>query len=248
MYLDLGVNQLSGSIPISLGSLTNLQQLWLYGNQLSGSIPTQLGNLAHLVALDLSQNQLTGSIPTQLGSVTNLQYLGLNGNMLSGGIPTSLESLTKLLAGQSDLRYNALYSTDATLTTFLNGKQYGGDWESTQTVAPAGVAAGATTATSVALSWTPIAYTGDSGGYQAYYSTASGGPYTSSGITVDKTSTWIEASGLTPDTTYYFVIRTITNPSDNNQNTVVSGPSAEVSARTAVSRLRGVRRHVKRAP
>ena len=41
-------NQLSGTIPTSLGSLTNLTELYLNNNQLSGTIPASLGNLTNL--------------------------------------------------------------------------------------------------------------------------------------------------------------------------------------------------------
>ena len=37
-FLDLTDNQLSGEIPAELGSLPNLQSLWLQGNQLSGEM------------------------------------------------------------------------------------------------------------------------------------------------------------------------------------------------------------------
>ncbi len=40
--LGLNNKQLTGSIPSSLGSLTNLQSLWLNNNQLTGSIPAAL--------------------------------------------------------------------------------------------------------------------------------------------------------------------------------------------------------------
>ena len=95
-HLTLGNNELTGSIPSSLGSLTNLQELRLDENQLTGSIPSSLGSLTNLQELDLTANQLTGSIPSSLGSLTNLQRLWLWYNELTGSIPSSLGSLTNL--------------------------------------------------------------------------------------------------------------------------------------------------------
>ncbi len=95
--LFLWENQLSGTIPTELGSLTNLTHLWLDGNQLSGGIPSALGSLTNLGNLRLDGNQLTGEIPSELGSLTNLTHLRLDGNQLSGGIPSELGSLTNLV-------------------------------------------------------------------------------------------------------------------------------------------------------
>ena len=71
----------------------NVVGLGLSGNQLSGTIPSSLGNLANLQDLDLSANQLSGSIPSSLGNLASLQYLGLEENQLSGSIPSSLGNL-----------------------------------------------------------------------------------------------------------------------------------------------------------
>jgi Leucine-rich repeat (LRR) protein len=95
-WLYLYSNQLSGSIPPQLSNLANLQGLWLYNNQLSGSIPPELGNLANLRELYLYSNQLSGSIPPQLGNLANLQELLLDSNQLSGSIPPELGNLASL--------------------------------------------------------------------------------------------------------------------------------------------------------
>ena len=94
--LSLNSNQLTGSIPIELGSLANLTVLSLWSNQLSGPIPAKLGNLANLTYLHLGYNQLTGSIPAELGDLTNLTRLGLHNNQISGAIPTELGNLANL--------------------------------------------------------------------------------------------------------------------------------------------------------
>ncbi|MCY4647934.1 MAG: hypothetical protein OXE73_13795 [Gammaproteobacteria bacterium] len=42
---------------------------WLNDNNLSGSIPPELGSLSSLHVLDLDENRLTGSIPPALGDL-----------------------------------------------------------------------------------------------------------------------------------------------------------------------------------
>lgn len=106
--LFLPVNRLTGSIPSELGNLKNLENLMLYYNQLSGSIPVELGNLTKLIFLELFNNQLSGTIPSELGNLVNLTYLTLNWNEnLSGTIPPELGNLR-------NLEYLAIYSTNVT--------------------------------------------------------------------------------------------------------------------------------------
>ncbi|CDP11201.1 unnamed protein product [Coffea canephora] len=58
LFLVLSQNYLAGSIPKSLGNLTNLMHLYLFDNQHSGSIPKNLGDLKFLVDMELGKNQL----------------------------------------------------------------------------------------------------------------------------------------------------------------------------------------------
>ena len=72
--LDLGYNQLTGSIPPEIGNLTNLTYLNLRSNQLTGSIPPEIGNLTNLTELVLFGNELTGEIPESICELTNLNW------------------------------------------------------------------------------------------------------------------------------------------------------------------------------
>ena len=227
-YLALDYNGLSGSIPSSLGNLVNLGYLCLWSNFLSGSIPSSVGNLGRLYSLDLRANLLSASIPSSLGNLSNLTSLRLSANQLSGDIPMELTSLSAL--SDLDISYNALYASDQTLITFLNGKQAG--WASTQTVAPGGVSAVAQSSSSILVSWTPIAYGADAGRYEVYQSTASGGPYALAGSTSSKYAASLLLTGLNPATQYYIVVQAVTDPNPQNQNSVASEYSSEVFATT----------------
>ena len=94
--LFLGFNQLSGTIPVEIGNLTSLIALFLGGNQLSGTIPVEIGNLTSLRSLTLGGNQLSGTIPVEIGNLTSLRSLTLGGNQLSGTIPVEIGNLTSL--------------------------------------------------------------------------------------------------------------------------------------------------------
>ncbi|GJP66264.1 hypothetical protein CLOP_g23155 [Closterium sp. NIES-67] len=89
-------NQLSGTIPDSLGHLRGLTHLILMDNLLSGSIPTALASLPKLRAIMASSNQLSGSIPAALGDLLQLDYLDLSGNQFYGTVPSTLSDLSKL--------------------------------------------------------------------------------------------------------------------------------------------------------
>ena len=83
------------------GVFTNAQghvnALFLLSNELSGTIPSSLGNLSNLVILDLRDNELSGTIPSSFGNLTKLEWLILAFNNLSGTIPSSFGNLSNLI-------------------------------------------------------------------------------------------------------------------------------------------------------
>ncbi|KAK1409302.1 hypothetical protein QVD17_35828 [Tagetes erecta] len=93
--IDLGVNQLGGVLPNSLGNFSSkLSYLAIDTNYISGNIPSSVGNLLGLTTLVLNQNNLTGIIPESIGKLQNLQILYLNFNYFYGVIPRSIGNLS----------------------------------------------------------------------------------------------------------------------------------------------------------
>ncbi|PIA40800.1 hypothetical protein AQUCO_02400103v1 [Aquilegia coerulea] len=95
----LSMNNLTGAIPTSIGKLNQLRQLFLGFNLLSGYIPSSLGNLTQLITLNLRSNNLNGSIPPTLGKCHSLALLDLTRNNLVGAIPIQVVSLSSLTIG-----------------------------------------------------------------------------------------------------------------------------------------------------
>ena len=88
--LDLDYSGLIGEIPPEIGSLINLERIFLGNNQLFGTIPSELGNLTNLYFLDLSSNLLSGLIPE---SICNLEwnFSMIHNNQLCPPYPECIE-------------------------------------------------------------------------------------------------------------------------------------------------------------
>lgn len=84
--LLLSGNQLTGSLPYSLSTLTLLSDLILNNNQLTGAIPDIFLGLTGLVNLDFSSNNFSGPLPASMSDLTSLSSLHLQNNMLSGTV------------------------------------------------------------------------------------------------------------------------------------------------------------------
>ncbi len=94
--LDLGGNQISGSIPEEIEQFISLDTLGLDDNMLSGTIPSKLGNLSSLKSLDISGNEFSGSIPSELWNLTNLISLGISDIDLPVNLPPEIGNLINL--------------------------------------------------------------------------------------------------------------------------------------------------------
>jgi Leucine-rich repeat (LRR) protein len=91
-WLVTGNVMLQGSLPASIGNLTNLELLSISNNasspgNLSGSIPAEIGSLQKLNSISIRNQKLTGNIPHQIANLSNINSIDLANNSLEGEIP-----------------------------------------------------------------------------------------------------------------------------------------------------------------
>eukprot|EP01041_Mallomonas_annulata_P014678 gene14678-31210_t len=85
-YGALGTHSISGTIPKSIGFLTELTRLSLSFESFTGTIPLLIRTLTKLNYLQLSNNQITGTIPTGIGALTLVSILDLSHTKLTGTV------------------------------------------------------------------------------------------------------------------------------------------------------------------
>lgn len=120
--INIDSNNVQGSIPKEIGSLSRLFELDIDSNRLSGEIPTSIGDLSLLVYLDLDDNNLQGQVPEEIYSLSLLRSIDLDTNLLTGTISSKIGELNSLLIVQYD--YNMLTGQIPTEVASLSKLSY----------------------------------------------------------------------------------------------------------------------------
>ncbi|CDP19501.1 unnamed protein product [Coffea canephora] len=121
MYMRLGENSFSGSLPPEVGKLIHLADFNVSHNQFSGDIPISLADCSDLENLFMQANFFQGTIPPNLASWKSIQQLDLSSNNLTGPIPKELEKLQYLR--YLNLSYNDIKGEIPNTGIFSNASQ-----------------------------------------------------------------------------------------------------------------------------
>jgi len=113
--LLLSYLNLNGTLPASLGLMTEMQEMYMTDNKLEGHLPTSLCNMSQLQTFDAAFNNFTGVLPNCVAALTNLVKLDLRNNHITGSIPPGFGSL---------LRLQHLFLSDNKLTGTIPGELY----------------------------------------------------------------------------------------------------------------------------
>ncbi|XP_078160318.1 leucine-rich repeat protein kinase family protein isoform X2 [Carex rostrata] len=125
-------NQLTGTIPASLGFVQTLEVLRLDRNSLTGSVPSNLNNLTKVNELNLANNELSGPLPDLYG-MNQLNYVDLSNNSFdpseSPAWFSELQSLTALIIQSAGLKGEvppALFSIPPLQQVILDDNAFNG--------------------------------------------------------------------------------------------------------------------------
>jgi Leucine-rich repeat (LRR) protein len=101
--LEIVSNNMSGTIPASIGKLTELTRLRLIGDEnpvkvvdIHGTIPAELWNCTKINVLQLKFTNLSGNIPEGIEKMVNLSEINFQQSYLGCEIPAALFNLPNL--------------------------------------------------------------------------------------------------------------------------------------------------------
>jgi leucine-rich repeat protein SHOC2 len=244
--LYLGDNQIA-SLPTGISGILNLEYLYLNGNQLS-ALPGEFSDLQQLRNLYLNRNRFT-SFPTLLLGLPTINLLGLSENQITT-IPPEIGNLAASSLGLASNRinslpieilnsgissltvdWNAIKADDPALWWYLYN--FNPNWTASQTISPDALEYERISDRTAMMTWWPIDYTVDPGGYEVLYRENGSSTWLSAGWTPSKFVTRFPVTNLSPGTGYEVAVRSFTYPHLFNDNYVESLESQPLSAATS---------------
>ena len=92
--LHLSNGEHTGTLPTEFGAFQHVKRIELYKNYgIIGTIPSEIGSLSNLEYLYLHETNLSGSIPSSLGKLSKLKELFVDDTKISGEIPKDVCNL-----------------------------------------------------------------------------------------------------------------------------------------------------------
>ncbi|KAL2919146.1 hypothetical protein HK105_201419 [Polyrhizophydium stewartii] len=117
--LDLGFNELGGTLPGWIGDMPSIKSLGLAFNAFKGTVPASLARAQSMVSIELQGNSgLRGRIPDELAGLKSLHSLDLHMTELSGGPFSGVDAFPALTSINIA---NTAFSPNA--FAFLAGRQ-----------------------------------------------------------------------------------------------------------------------------
>ncbi len=92
----LNSNGLSGSLPQTIGNLSELKRFWVNVNSLYGELPASIYSLNKLTQLNLAANDFTGPLDPRVGGMDALGLLRIGGNEFDVPLPIEIGNLENL--------------------------------------------------------------------------------------------------------------------------------------------------------
>lgn len=92
--LDLGFNDLTGTLSDGLWSMPSLRRVAFPSNMMNGTLPDSLGE--QLEQVNLEMNQFSGALPVNLDDAQGLVEMNVRDNSFTGGVPESWAGLANL--------------------------------------------------------------------------------------------------------------------------------------------------------
>jgi len=113
--IDISTNNVTGTLPNEITSLSNLVTFNMSHGNIAGNIPEEtFDSLNYLESLDLQENQIVGTIPSSSSSESGLKLLNLGSNKFTGLFPFFPNAISISFDANNLTSFDDRYSSSST--------------------------------------------------------------------------------------------------------------------------------------